>query len=426
MLDLHFELFHDRLKLTSNQREEVKTRVLGVSKSLYEEFYDGNYDKKTRLTIGSHGKKTETRHPIGDIDLIFKISKEDLDRYQAYDSNGPSALLARAKTKLEQTYPVSDKRSWGKVVLVKFTTGHDVEVLPCYENEDGTFTVPNSENGGTWDSFDPRAEMRLIKESNEKTGITRKLIKFAKRWNNNSGKTIKSFQIEFFCVSYLEAEFDPEASWTQIIESFFVWFELQASDLSEDAVSRVATAKSRAQKARDYEISEDHINACIEWRKIFGRVFPMYDPELNAVKALEKRYPSQHEEYIQDKFPVKIDRNITLSIVPKVKRSGWRDFVPFGDYLQRGIDRLPKAASLVFKAQSSLGGTANYRWKIRNLSEEAYRAGDLRGAIVKGHGRQTREEGTRYFGTHYIECYAIKDGVCVAIERLFVPIGETE
>lgn len=426
MLDDHFDLLHERLKLTGKQREEVRTRYSGVSKSLYEEFYGGEYDESTRLIIGSHGKKTATRYPIGDIDLIFKISKEDLERYQSYGSNGSSALLARAKAKLERTYPISDKRSWGKVVLVEFATGHNVEVLPCYEKEDGTFIIPNSEDGGSWDDFDPRAEMRLIKESNDSTGITRVLIKFIKKWNNKSGKTIKSFQIEFFCISYLDATYDATMSWAQVIEGFFTWLELQSADLSEDAVDRVKTAVGRTQKARDFELAEKYVDACQEWRKVFGDTFPAYDKNLNTVKTLEKKYPSEQEEFIHEKFPVRTDNSVSLSIAPKVKRKGWREFTTFMDYLVQGVERLPKAAALVFKAECSLGVGANYYWKVRNLSEEARDAGDLRGAIVKGQSRQTREEGTRYLGTHYIECYAVKGGVCVATARLFVPIGGTE
>jgi hypothetical protein len=425
-MDDHFDLLHKRLKLTSAQRAEVKRKYTGVSKSLYEEFYDGEYDKRTRLIIGSHGKKTESRSPIGDIDLIFKISKADLERYQAYDSNGPSALLARAKAKLEKTYPVTDKRSWCKVVLVEFTTGHDVEVLPCYENYDGTFTIPNSEDGGSWDTFDPRAEIRMIKESNDATGITRRLIKFIKRWNNKHGKTIKSFQIEFLCVSFLNDEYEIDMPWSQVIESFFVWLEFQSADLSDDAQSRVASAKGRAQKAREYELSGNLRDACVEWRKVFGDSFPVYDSKLSIVASLEKRYPSEVEEFIHERYPVRIDSSVALTIQPRIRRNGFRDFQLFMDYFNQGDRYLPKSASLVFKALSNLGGSANYLWKIRNLSEEAKSAGGLRGEIHKSNSQRTREEGTEYEGTHYIECYAIRAGVCVAVARIFVPIGEDQ
>ena len=424
-MDEHFEQLHEHLKLTSSQRDEVKRKHSGVSKSLYEEFYDGDYDPKTRLIIGSHGKKTESRHPIGDIDLIFKISKADLDRYQAYESNGPSALLQRVREKLQQTYTVTEIKSWGKVVLVEFGDGqHDVEVLPCYEEAEGTFTIPNSENGGYWEPFDPRAEMRMISESQGQTGITRKLIKFVKRWRTKSNAQIKSFQIEYFCVSYLEASYDPDMTWSELVEGFFTWLELQADDLSDDGLSKTVSAKGRAQKARDYELSEKYDDACEEWRKVFGRVFPIYDSNLSAVKALEQRYPVEGERFIHDTFPVKIDSRITIEIVPKVKRKGFRDFQQFSHFFVNGVRHLPKEANLEFVVKSSIGKLANYYWKVRNLSEEAQRADDLRGEITKDKGGHLRKEDTKYNGTHYIECYAIVSGVCVAIARRFVPIQD--
>ncbi len=425
-MDAHFDLLHERLKLTPNQRDEVSRKQNGVSRSLYSEFYEGDYNPKTRLIIGSHGKKTETRHPIGDIDLIFKISKEDLDRYMGYDSNGPSALLQRAKDKLKETYSTTEKvKSWGKVVLVEFGDGqHNVEVLPCYENEDGTFTIPNSENGGSWDNFDPRAEMKMIKDSQAETGVTRELIKFIKRWRTKSSAKIKSYQIEFFCVSFLDASYKKGMTWPEIVEGYFAWLENQSADFDGDALTRVQSALGRAQKARDYELSDDLGSACLEWRKIFGRVFPLHDPELNEVMSLEKKYPTEDEMYIHEKFPVRIDRSISLEIVPMVCRKGFREYQHFKSFLGPAIRYLPKMASLEFKVKSSLGSKANYYWKIRNLSYEARDIGDLRGQIVKDQGRRLKRESTKYNGTHYVECFAIVGGVCVATARRFVPIYE--
>lgn len=426
-MDSHFELFHNRLKLTKNQRDDAKSKYSGVSRSLYAEFYEGDYDKKTRLIFGSYGKKTQSRHPIGDIDLMFKISKADLDKYQAYTSNGPSALLDRARTKLKQTYTTTDKiASWGKVVLVQFADGkHDIEVLPGYEQTDGTFIIPNSEDGGSWDVFDPRAEMRMVKDSNDVTnGITRKLIKFIKRWRNKADAPIKSFQIEYFCVSYLDTSYSPDKTWPEIVEGFFAWLELQGADLKDEAVTKTITAKNRVQKARDYEINDDNKNACIEWRKVFGQVFPVYDPDLATINRLEKQYVSASEEHIHERFPVKIDRRITMEIIPKMKRNGFRDFELLSNYFSSAVRYLPKQASLVFDIKSSLGATANYYWKIRNLSDEAEQEDGLRGEIHKDKGRRTREESTKYNGIHYVECYAIVAGVCVASVRRFVPIME--
>lgn len=424
-MDEHFELLHDRLKLTPKQRKDVKKKYDGVSKSLYGEFYEGEYDSRTRLIIGSHGKKTETRHPVGDVDLIFKISKADLDRYQAYESNGPSALLQRARTQLKKTYPnTTEIKSWGKVVLVPFGDGqHDVEVLPCYENEDGTFTVPNSEDDGSWDAFDPREEMRNIAESQKLTGLTRRMIKMLKSWRRKSNVEIKSYQIEFFCVSFLSTEYDASKSWSQLIEEFFVWLEFQSTDYDESALTKVISAKNRTNKARGYELDEKYTDACLEWRKVFGQQFPLYDEALATVRKLEAAYPIDGEEFIHDRFPVRIKKDISLKIVSMLKREGFRDYDGFKNFFQSGHRLIPFQASLEFKVRSDLGKTANYYWKIRNFNEEARDAGDLRGEIIKDENKLRRTETSKYTGTHYIDCYAVVAGEVVAIARRFVPIG---
>lgn len=427
MLDEHFELLHRRIKLTKKQKEDVSTKVNSVSRSLYAEFYEDDYDDSKKLIVGSHGKKTETRYPVGDIDLIFKISKEDLDRYMAYESNGPSALLTRVKNKLSVTYPNSEIHNWGKVVLVRFGDGqHDVEVIPCYEQEDKTFIVPDSENDGDWPVIDYRKEMRMIAESQSTTQKTRKLIKMIKRWNRKANKPLKSYQIEFFCVGYLDEMYREDLHWSEIIEGFFVWLEQQSDDpeFDDSALTKVARARGRAQKARDYELDEKYGLACQEWRKVFGQPFPVYDPDLSTVSDLERRYSVDGEEFIHDRYSVKIDPAVTLTITPHMKRNGFRDYLPFVTYFTDGVRYLPKQASLVFKLHCNLGRQANYYWKIRNFGDEALRKDVLRGEIIKDTGTHTRNESTAYNGTHYVECYAIVNSICVAVTRCFVPIYE--
>ena len=60
-------------------------------------------------------------------------------------------------------------------------------------------------------------------------------------------------------------------------------------------------------------------------------------------------------------------------------------------------------------------------WKVKNVGPEAARRNQLRGQIEeKGN---SIVEHSRFFGNHYIECYIVKDGVCVAKARIDVPIG---
>lgn len=60
-------------------------------------------------------------------------------------------------------------------------------------------------------------------------------------------------------------------------------------------------------------------------------------------------------------------------------------------------------------------------WKVRNVGSKAEARDDIRGQI-QSRGRRI-EETTIFEGPHYIECYLIKDSVCVAIGHVDVPIG---
>ncbi len=50
----------------------------------------------------------------------------------------------------------------------------------------------------------------------------------------------------------------------------------------------------------------------------------------------------------------------------------------------------------------------------------------MRGEITLDDGSETKIENTRYKGEHYVECYIIKDKICVARERVDIPISEEE
>lgn len=98
----------------------------------------------------------------------------------------------------------------------------------------------------------------------------------------------------------------------------------------------------------------------------------------------------------------------------------------FRDFIQR-YGAVPKRLQLKFQATSNVPGPIQYWWKVRNYYEEARAVNEgkgLRGEIKQGEPAGIKTESTLYKGTHYIECYIIKDDVCVAKNLLFVPIGK--
>ena len=62
-------------------------------------------------------------------------------------------------------------------------------------------------------------------------------------------------------------------------------------------------------------------------------------------------------------------------------------------------------------------------WKVRNVGEEAERRNCVRGQIEKNVGKKKCEH-SDFQGSHYVECYIIRNNVCVASQCVDVPIGK--
>ena len=63
-------------------------------------------------------------------------------------------------------------------------------------------------------------------------------------------------------------------------------------------------------------------------------------------------------------------------------------------------------------------------WKVRNVGVLAESKNQIRGDIVSDRGHLEKIETTSFQGPHFVECYIVKDGYCVARDRVDVPIGE--
>jgi len=194
-----FEKFVSNIRLTSAQIEDAKKKYNGVCKKLHNHYYpDSEYNGSTKLLIGSYGKRTNIRPPR-DVDVLFIMPDDKFNQYDDNKSNGQSQLLQAIKNILSEKYSTTEKiKGWSKVVLIQFADGtHNIELLPAWEKENGEFIIPNTENGGFWETWDPRAEIKKINDSDKKTnGKTRALIRMVKKWSENCSVKLKSFQIE--------------------------------------------------------------------------------------------------------------------------------------------------------------------------------------------------------------------------------------
>ena len=71
---------------------------------------------------------------------------------------------------IQGTYPSTDVRGDGQVVVIKFSDGMRFEILPAFKQTgwDGMefFVYPDSHMGGNWKTTNPKSEQAAMKDKN--------------------------------------------------------------------------------------------------------------------------------------------------------------------------------------------------------------------------------------------------------------------
>lgn len=115
-------------------------------------------------------------------------------------------------------------------------------------------------------------------------------------------------------------------------------------------------------------------------------------------------------------WPVALSHQVSVSATYKYNGSTYR-------YEDDGSP-LPKHCFIYFKAKTNVSKPFQVYWQVVNTGAEAARDQQLRGHIfpaqTAGAGGLNQREHTAYTGKHWVECYIVKHGVCIARSREFV------
>ncbi|MDG1417825.1 MAG: hypothetical protein P8P99_08490 [Maricaulis sp.] len=286
-----FRQFRNTLKLTDDQLIDGTNKQLGVRQSLQRAYYGATTDTPPGFLVGSWGKGTATQ-PVTDIDIFFVIPLAVYHRVEAYSGNKQSALLQEVKNHLLNTYPQTNMRGDGQVVLVGFKT-IIIEVVPVVvTTSPNCYLMPDTNAGGRWKPVTPQADVDHLNATDAACGANvRPLIGMLKAWKRECNVPLKSFQIEL-----LVSEFLSTYQWRTYDYYFYDWFIRDffqflcvkqhgyvyvpstgdIVDLGDAWHSRAISARDRALKACEAEYDDLTIEAGEEWQKIFGQQIPIY------------------------------------------------------------------------------------------------------------------------------------------------------
>lgn len=419
-----------RQNLSVSNADDISTKYANITTRLNLDFWGIDNDTRHSLQVGSYGRRTAI-DGVSDLDMVFELPADDYERYKKLEGNGPSAMLQEVRNSLLKRYPRSDVRADGQIVAVNFA-GYRVEVLPAFLDQNGDYIYGDTNDGGTWRLTKPRSEIKAVNDlNNETNGNLKDACKMLRAWKNNVGVGIGGLLIDTLAYNFFNQTNDYDnVGWSDFPAMFVSLFtylgdldpeqEYWAAPGSGQRVKRKAKFQGKAKKAaarcqEAIDASGDEARAKI-WRKVFGSKFPKGEALQEAA-----RYSFDKEEFIEDRVTA-VDIRYNIELDCEV-----REGTTFQDMLRRKLrnrERVPVGRHLrFFITECNVPGSYNLFWKVRNRGQEAINREMLRGEITpdKGNGRE-KIESTDFPGNHYVEVYAVKDGVCVARERIPVLI----
>ena len=152
-----------------------------------------------------------------------------------------------------------------------------------------------------------------------------------------------------------------------------------------------------------------------KWREVFGTSVPL-EPNSKTARSVFQNT----EEFIEDVSPVDISE--TVKIDCEVTQDGWRPTL-LRKMLSTGAPLRVGKSLKFWIVNCTVLEPYDVKWKVLNRGEEAERRDMIRGQIVSSTRKQYRTETSNFKGSHFVECYIIKDGVVVARDYIDVPIS---
>jgi hypothetical protein len=277
--------------LTVNNTADISVRYCRITRRCNLEYWNTESDTAHSFYTGSYGRGT-ARRGFSDLDMIVELPWSLYTQYNGYVTNGQSALLQDVKRSIQKSYPDTDVGGDGQVVVAKFSDGMRFEVVPGFRNDDGSYTYPDANGGGTWRTTNPKPEIAAIATRNGTTnGNLIELCRMAREWKAMWSVPMGGLHVDTLAYAFIE-------NWAHRDKSY-LYYDYMARDFfkyvkdqdpkqdwwrapgSGQWVHRRGDFEYRA--LRCYNIALDAITLYGEqkvwtarqrWREIFGTSFP--------------------------------------------------------------------------------------------------------------------------------------------------------
>jgi hypothetical protein len=269
-----------------------------------------------------------------------------------------------------------------------------------------------------WLKSDPRGYIRATSQLNSINGDFRKAAKFIKRWKHSTSAAHETFKLKSFHIEQVLFAIFSKNRTINVADSVFEFFCSLPAAITRPQI------RDRADQKRfidEYlgELSDSEKDVIIQARDFVLVTLENLSDD-SAISCLlsgdlHKR-ASRTEEYLFDsKIPVFLERDKHIGIVGNVlaRNGGFRPFI----LNMLGIIQIDR--KIRFEARTVEEFEYDLlKWKVKNDDSCPQPRGE-----ITDHRTRNDPESTKYKGSHFVECYAIRDNVCVARARQNVVLG---
>jgi hypothetical protein len=287
-----FSAFNDACKIPAAKIGSIAYRYQRITRQMNRDFWNTESETAHSLYIGSYGRDTAAKG-ISDLDIGFVLPVALYHQFNGYAGNGQSSLLQSVKKSLQNTYPTSDIAGDGQVAVIRFDDGITFEVLPVFENKDGSsWTYPNANAGGSWKVCNPRAEIKAIADRHSVTNSNLKRIcRMARIWRDFCTVPMSGILIDTLAYQFIERYEHRGKSYTYYDYIFRDFFGFMAQQSEQQRYwlapgsgpyvwrtgvfeNKARSAELRAAEAIRYDQGNYHWARRQKWREVFGTTFP--------------------------------------------------------------------------------------------------------------------------------------------------------
>lgn len=434
-------------KFNSKFRQYVQDNISIVEKdrkfvsTVYKSFQDVLGGNNT-LQIGSYPRFTAIR-PLHDLDILYILG--DWDK----NDHNPVCLLRSVQNKIENKYVNPTKYVYNvslqshSITIVFKEHGKEkfaVDIVPayvCFNNEfdQDTYKVPEiaeqkyikrkqfyeqlqeSDIDMGWIHTDPRGYIEITKQVNKKNNDFRRVVKFIKAWKNSHKEKKEEFKLKSFHIEQVIIQYYQENAELEIFDAIFKFF------VGIPQIIENPSIKDRANNHKFideyvYELSRYQKNLIIQARDCFLKKLEQFsenDSIQEFIKPCFYTRASYSERFLFDfNIPVLTVSSYNFEIDGFIqKKDGFRD-----GWLSKYFCKVEFKREIKFQITTTQPNVDLFKWKVRNDRNSK----EPRGEITDN--RTLRDpEHTAFGGSHYVECYAILNNICVAKARRDVKLN---